>query len=742
MSYPDEAGFPQPMKSDDPDLDLQAAFQAAYTDAASFNDSEIAPERETATDAYFCRPDGTEEEGLSTQMVPTVRDSADAMIPDLMRIFASTTKLVEYSPRFPEDVEGAQQATDYVEHILNNENQGFVLIHTAVKDALIRKAGILKWYWDDTPSVTYHRMSGLSPMAAQMLRADPEVEILEENLLIEGKVIEQSQAAMYLPQAIEMASGMMMQEAGAQLAIQPMPGTENPPLPQFTPSALLSATVNLRIKRTRRRGRAKVVAVPPEEFVFARDARDLDTASFVGHRRIATVSELVEMYPNRREDIEEHSGSYDSLHMNTEAMRRTPWGSYEYREPTADPSMRRTLYVEGYMRYDSDDDGIAELHKICAIGDANFVIYDEIVDEVPFAVFSPYPEPHCLIGRSLADNLLDLQRTNTAMMRAYLNGLALAVNPRMAYVIGQVNVEDLMNTEVGALIGMRTPGAVTALNAQFDGRQILDGLMLNERMASKRTGISEASQGLDPDALQSTTRAGVTATVSAAQARVEMVARAFAEIGLSRLGRGLLRLITKNQDRPTVVRLRNRWVEIDPRSWDAEMDVTVNVALGRGDDQSRLASLMQVATAQERALTTMGMSNPLAGPSELRNTWSRILHLMNLKDVDAFFKPLDPEAIAAYEQQVNAPRPDPNLILAEAQAEKVRVDAQVALMRVEAEREATRLKDDRERDKLDAEIAIKAAELRLKNESLDIATIQALISRERDQMMAARGGNQ
>jgi hypothetical protein len=393
-----------------------------------------------------------------------------------------------------------------------------------------------------------------------------------------------------------------------------------------------------------------------------------------------------------------------------------------------------------YVRIDRDGDGIAELRRVCMIGQT--VLADEVWDEVPMSVLCPDPEPHMIIGNSVADQTMDIQLLMSAIVRNTLDSLAQAIHPRTAVVEGQVNMDDVMNTETGAIVRMRAPGMVQELNTTFVGQQAMPIIAWLDQVKAKRTGVVPASAGLDPDVLQSTTKSGVDATIQGAQERTEMIARLFAEGGIKPMMKGILKLVCRHQDRARMVRLRGKWVEVDPRSWDADMDVITHVALGRGTEQDRLMALALIAQKQEGAIGTMGgITNPLADLGNYRNTLAKMTEIMGYKAVDEFWKPVDMQQIAQ-QQAANPPPPDPNMVVAQAQAQKVAAEIEVdkaklmqeqqaqqmeaaqaerdfmlkmrqAELQAETDRQAAVLQDQREREKMriDAVLKLQIAQL-------------------------------
>ncbi len=238
-----------------------------------------------------------------------------------------------------------------------------------------------------------------------------------------------------------------------------------------------------------------------------------------------------------------------------------------------------------------------------------------------------------------------------------------SIHPRTAVVEGQVNIDDVLNNETGAIIRMRAPGMVQPFSSPFVGQAAFPMLDYMDAMREDRTGMSKAAMGLDPDALQSTTKAAVAATVSASQSRLELQARLLAE-GMKKLFKGILYLMTTHQDKPRMVRLRNEWVQIDPRVWNTSMDVTVNIGLGNGDTNDRIQALTNIANKQEQIIQQYGLNNPVVTPAMYIRTIQKIVELSGVKDASSYFQALPADFQMPQEQ---APKPTPEEVLAQVQ---------------------------------------------------------------------------
>lgn len=667
------------------EIDVQAIVRGELDDAVDYIDSVISPLRAEATQYYRGEPFGNEEDGRSQVVSRDVRDTVQAILPSLMRVFFGSQHVVEYAPNGVEDIAAAQQATDFINYVVTRDNPGFEVFYSAFKDALVCKTGIIKYYWDASVEVETSDLTGLDDTALAVLSADPTVEV---------------QITVAYPGEVDPLTGQ--------------PGASN---------------YDVRVIRRKDKGRLRIAAVPPEELLVSRNAISLDDASVVAHRRIMTVSELVAM-GYERDEIEPYANEVDELEDNRERFVRNPQATIDLAN-RSDVAAKKVLYVEAYLRIDMNGDGIAELRKVCCVGQAYEVIRNEPADMVPFAVFCPDPEPHTFFGQSVADQVMDIQRIKSSIQRNMLDSLALSIHPRVGVVEGAANMDDVLNTEVGGVIRMRAPGMVQPFSVPFVGQQAFPMLSYMDEIKENRTGISKAAAGLDADSLQSSTKAAVAATISAAQQRIELIARIFAETGMKRLFSGLLRLAVQHQQPGRIIRLRGQFVPIDPRGWDAGMDVVVNIALGAGTEQEKIAVLSAVLAKQEEILQRAGVDNPLVTLAQYRATLAQMLALSGFKDANMFF--LDPSQ--APPQMPQPPKPTPEEMLAQVQVQAIQADIQKKAAELELQRQKMIRDDDRARDQAEAELMVKIAEIQARyGAQVDVAAIRANMERDREAM--------
>ena len=655
--------------------ELQGYVGAMIDDTKKLIDDSISPDRAKATEYYRGEKFGNEEDGRSSVVDMTVRDTVGKIMPALMRTFFGGERVVEFIPQTQFDVPFAEAATDYVNYVLNKDNNLYMECQAAWEDALVRKTGIIKYYYEEMGDDEAYQLTGLDEVSLNALMADPELQV---NVL-----------------------SQVMTETGMSFSVH--------------------------VTRMVKNGRVKIKALPCEEFLIDRDATTIEDAIFTGHRRMATVSELVQMGYDF-DLVESKASGVNELDDNVERRVRNPAAlNYGFR---SEESVKLVEYVEAYMKVDFDNDGVAELRKICCMGTDYEIVHHEAWSHPPFAVFSPIPEAHVFFGTSIFDLVGDIQLIKSNVLRNSLDSLSLSIHPRMVITEGQVNVEDVENTEIGAIIRQDQPGAVQSLTLPYVGKDAFPMLGYLDSLKEGRTGISKASMGLDAENLQSTTAVAVNATIQGAQAQMELIARNFAEIGMRQLYTGVLKLLIQHQDYARMVRLREEFVPIDPRAWNSNMDVSVNVPIGGATEQEKMSSLQSIMTLQENIIQKFGINNPLVSLENYRNTINAAIEMAGFKNV-AEFVTQGPVVIPPPQPQP----PSADELLVQAQREQIQAEVQMKAAELELKRQQMVRDDDFRQDKLEADVMIDVAEIKAKfGAQITTAEIQAMMDREREQM--------
>ena len=636
------------------DNELGSVIRSEIQQAQNYFETEFADARMKAIDYYLGEPLGNERDGFSSVVSHDFADVVETLMPSLMRIFTSSDKFVRYAPRTAEDAERAEQLTDYVNYIINQDNDGYRIIHTFIKDSLLFKLGVIKFGWDESYEVEEAEYNDITDEELVTLLANPDIEVVSQK--------ENTQT--------------IIAEDGEETEV--------------------TSSYNMKVRIRKKSGRVKLENVPPEEFIFNKNAKSLEDCYFICHRTQMTVSELVSMGYDQ-ELVEQNAGDVYGGQEREEKQRRfEDIEGGTYRDPE-DDSQKDVVVNQITMKVDFDGDGIAELRQILAIGDSGDVILEnDVCDYIPFAVVSPILMPHRLVGRSIFDATEDLQTIKTTLMRQYLDSTYHSVLPRLIVQEGQTNLDDVLDGTAGGIIRVRNAGAVQPLQAQGVGREIQPLMQYLDEVKADRTGVSRQTQGLDPSVLQSTTASAVQATVKGSQQKVESYARTIAETGMKDLFRGILHLITNYQQQPRIVRLRNKFVPVDPQEGSSGFDIIVNVGLGTANDEQKVSILQGIASKQEVILQTLGVDNPICNLAQYANTLRQMVDVLGFKDADQFFKPpqVVQAEIAQRQQGQQQPNPEIEKIQAEIEAEKIKLESKIELDRLKLQAEIELKKEE------------------------------------------------
>jgi hypothetical protein len=675
--------------------DIQGAIKAAIQAAIDYVDSDISRQRERAQRYFDGQVDLEHEEGRSKVVSTKVRDVVRGAKPSLMRVFLTNDKFVEFTPKGPEDVATAEQATAYT-HWVFNKVGGYNVLNNAIHDALVKKVGLAKVWWEDKTISESYSYDNLNDEELQVLISDDEVEVVEH--------------------AQEVV--MEMDEMGMEV-------TRN------VHSIVLS--------HKREEGEMMVENIPPEEFFIDGAAKTIDDAYIVCHRTEKRAGDLIAMGYDA--DVVENLGGLDDDTLSGEEEKVLRFGeSIDTNEGLSnDPSMRVVIVTEAYMRIDAEGDGIPTLHKFVCGGTNYEVLEMEPWDKVPFADFHVDPEPHAFYGRSLAELVMNDQDTTTGVLRGIIDNVALTNNPRLEVNEDMVEMDDVLNNEIGAIIRSEQIGSVNPLTVPFVAGSTLPALQYLDMLVEEKTGITKASMGLDADALQNTTATAAALTAQAGAGQIEVMARNLAE-GMKRLFKLMLHTAIKNSPDEQMMRLNGQFVPVDPRVWNADMDMEVNVGLGTGKEDVRAAALMQTFQTQQMIWQSYGPNNGLVTMTQMRNTLADTLAISGIRNADRYYSPMNQQTeqqlmqAQAQQAQQQGQQSDP---MADAliQAEQIKAQAKMQgdQMRLQGKMQGDQIK-------LQADMQVKAAEMQgkqgqeLANLQLKYRELQASNDLDRDKM--------
>ena len=679
--------------------------------AANYVNSEVNQHRETAMAYYLRAPYGNEVPGKSNVVTGEVAEAVDGALPQLMKVFTQPTDVVEFTPTNDGDAKVAEDVTKYVNHIFNKDNDGAILLHNWFWDALVKKVGIIKAYWNEAKDPVSESYEGLDLEELAVILQGDNVEVIEQEEVNE-------------PQP-------------------PMPGEDG--LMTEIPDLI---TYNVKIKRHIEDSKVKIENVPSEEFLIDKLATSIKDSSFVAHRQLLTRADLVGLGYDKNliEDlpVDDYLGFDRAL---GEMNGRGGVGWDNVNDETSDRSQDLIAYYETYIDI-GDEEGTATKHRVCYAGKK--ILSDEEIDYVPFYSVCPFPIPHSFYGQSLADRTMDLQFIKTTITRQMLDNLYLTNNSRVGVVEGQVNIDDVLNSTAGGVIRMKNPAALVPLQVPSSAAQSFPMLQYLDEVQSKRTGVSDMNQGLDPNVLQNVSATAIATMTAQSQGKLELMARIFADTGVKELMQGILHLVCKYQDKERMLLIAGNPVTIDPTEWKNLYNVSINVGLGNGGTDEKVGMLQMVLAKQEMIIQQYGLGNPLVDIKQYRDTLAKFINIAGFRDDAQFLKEITDEQAeqmaqqAAQQQDQSPPEVAAAEAIAKAEMEKAKMkqetdaqknelEMQKAMMKVQMEQQHLELKAkeqqidaardllqiETERAKLEADIQTKEIELAIKMKEVD-----------------------
>jgi hypothetical protein len=638
------------------DESLLAAISAAEQQALGGSSGQVATDRADAVSRYYGKPYGNELPGRSSVVSRDVADVVEGVVANVVKPFVGGDEVVRFDPISAEDEAAAEQETDYVNFVALERNNGFVWLVSAIKDALLLRAGYIKCQWEVRQDVITETYDGLAPEEVQIILGDKDVEVIEHS---------------------------------EYPAFAPVMGMTEPP-PMLT---------DLKVKRTKPTEYVRIDPCPPDEVLVSERARtpSLQDVDFVQHRTRKSLSELRQAGYKVDDDIQD-----DESGDTQEELGRQRFGeSDSYDDPTDQAARRMVLFKESYIRIDRDGDGVAELRRVCTIGEN--VLADDDCDIVPIACFSGVLVPHQHLGLSVYDLVEDLAKIKTALIRSYLDNRNLQNNGRFAINSTNVNLDDFLTSRPGGVVRVDgDPSAnILPLVAPDTSTGALQGLEYLDTIREQRTGYTRNSAGMDNDALTNTTATGMSMQLSQSQLRLEMIARTIAETGARDTFRIVHALTLKHSTKEEKVRLKGKWVAVNPREWVRRTDLSIAIGLGTGTSDQQLAKwvalqpVMQAAQAQGFVTPQQGHAFIAEGIklAGWKNTEKFVaLQMEPVVDPNTKQPVPGPDGKPQMKPKVPPPQPPPEVqvaqIKAQADQQKVQADMQAGGQKLQAEQQA------------------------------------------------------
>lgn len=601
-----------PKTEDEVKAILIAALQA--TDGYNAN---LPSERKKSLEYYRGDPNGFEQPNRSRVVSRDVLDTIETALPELLEIFVAGDEIARCEPTGEGDEAEAEQQTAYCNYVFNKQNEGFMILYTLIKDALLQKNGVAKVCWEEGErNKTKEEYEGLDQTAVNNIIADPDVVVEEQRIYM--------------------------------VAVNPMTGEEGEreingkDIFNLKPTEIIDLRYDIKICRYGNyNGSNKIYNIPPEDFFVSPRAVNLDRPIYCGDKSYPTASELIKEYPDKR-DLIDTLGGWDYNDYTSEKFTRfknETGGLYNNSVDLGDRSVREVTKIEWFIYMDYDNDGVAELRRIVTAsdGESGFIILEneEYIVDNPYISITPYPMPHKFYGMSLADLIMDIQLIKTTILRQLLDNIYQTNNRRLVVNSRLVDMDTVLDSKPNGIILAESIDQIRYLEnpvISSDSMGILDKM---DQVREVRTGVFRGSRGLDVDRLHDTAQ-GISKLLDKLDKRIMLIARVFAETGIKNLFRKILKNAVLFQDKETMLEIGGRWTTINTQSWNIERNISIHVGLGTGNKEETIARIMQLMSVQQQAYAANSSS---VTPENMWNSLKDLVKSLGKKTPEMYFTP-------------------------------------------------------------------------------------------------------
>lgn len=613
-------------------------------------------------------------EGRSQVVHTAVANAVRGAKPSVMRVLLQSGAINRYVPTASVGAEIAEQQTLYVNQLFWRCN-GYRVLSDLVQDAMLKRMGVLMWYYSEDKTPEYHRLSGVPAEVVQKLLND-------KNIVVLGY------------------------SAVSETVMDPTTGM---PIPV--------ELYDLEVSVPRTHGCIKLEYVPLSEFFIDQNAKSSTENTVIGRARDITVGELKArgFTDEELEDLDENDREAHQAPSKDATLRRK--NSKKTLLDDLDKNSRKVFICEVYRTFDMDGTGIPQLYKFTTGGTQYKVLRRERVSDIQLEVINAEHVPGTVVGRSFHDILKQDQDTTTSVLRGTVDNLHHANNRRLAVHDQLVNLGDVMSAKIGAPIRVKAPGQIQEIGVQPMVGVALPLLQYLITESQTKVGVTAAALGLDPDALQSTDKEAVQNTIQLSQGQIELIVRNIAE-GLKRVFHGILKLSMQYLDRKQMISLTGMDVEVDQSNFSLALTLEPKVGLGTDDHMMRVQTLQMILARQEQIMQAMGPANPFVDLSHISNTQQDLLRELRIYNPERYFRVVDAPTGAKISQDMQkaaaeaaARTIDPNVAFL--QSKQIDAEKEIKTKTIDAlseQRKAAnenRLKaielamtDDLERDKL------------------------------------------
>lgn len=655
--------------------EVSTMIQNYLSSSLGYQAGELTNTRAKALDYYNGTPFGHTDltnaefaaQGVNRSQAQSkdVFDVVEWAVPQLIKPFMSNTdQIIRFRPNSPKEEEIAEQQTDFINYNFFYENNGFMVLQQALRDAAQLKNCYVECRWEEKKEISNVSYDDITDVDFIELLQDPELELIKDEVESEDYIDPSGQTIKIL-------------------------------------------THDCTFKRTHTSEQIVYYTWPPEDFFVSARQRDVDLANaeFCAIRMYTTSSHLLAL--GFSEDKIQSLPSQSVRIQNPIQISR-----YYYPEEqmallnvndNINQSMRPIECYRVFLRYDSDGDGIAEIHEIYYSN--RMVLSDEIVDKIPIFSGTLLVQPHKHYGLSLADLSMQTQEIKTILLQLALDNFYYHNIPITAVDTTRVqNIDDVLYRQPGSTIPVEgDPNSVlTQFPPVFTASSTLEIMQYLDDTLQARTGVGRMTAGLDKDLLNNN-KGDKTAqmVMSAAQERLGFMAKNIAETLLRPMFRYAAELFVKYQREPKMFKLNDRYVEIDPKVWDLSLDISIDVGLGSGDRDKELAGMAMVLQNYQM-LYQAGAFGTLFNQKNVYKTLTDMAKLSGIKYPNLYYQDPDSEEAQAFIQQ---------------QQQSQKQDPQTMLIQLQAQIEQQRIELQKQKQQMDAILKSKELELKTLSEA-------------------------
>ena len=666
------------------DNELLAIVNDAERDALRYA-GEWIRENEDYLKRYYRMPYGDEVEGQSQVISSDVADVVESDMPSLVRGVLGAKDIMQFEPVSGSDADKreALEKTKYINHIVRNQPDSFKTLHDWMKDAEIQKMGVVRFGYEEnerTDTLEYDNFS------------DDELAQLEVEMNLERK------------------KGFKIEYVG-----------------QDTNE---DGTNYVQVRKTWIEKGLYVRGVPTEDFIISRNASCEDDAEVIGHAERVTKGELIaagydDAMVKGLPSVDNDEGGEDDR-SNLPTIRFKSQNGYKTDQDVNHWASELVDVKYLYINVDFDGDGIAERRYIVKAG--NRIIENDQFDMVPYAMLSAVLMPHSAIGRGRAEQVMDHQRVNTVLWRQIMDNVYRVNNGRVVVNDEQTNIDDLLTVRPNGIV--RTEGdprsAVAALETPYIGNQALQVVQYIDTLRAQTVGQQITNQGLEADRFHRETATRFEGVQDAAQAKIELVVRCFAETGYKKLFNGLAWFASRYQDEEQEIMVLGQPMTINPKRWTNNNYVSCNVGLAAGDDDKILANMATLLTVQQQLQAN---GSPLADSLTIYHTLEKMLQAMGVGRINDFINnpEVPAQVLQAQVEQLQFQNMQMQQALQQASnpflaPEQMRAEAKLIEAEAKQETEIAKILEDQRQfdEKLRADMTQKMADLEAKYTELEL----------------------